>query len=306
MAFNNTPRDLTGRVFRTDEEISTIDSLHSPEVWKGTYTLGGQPVIVAMKVMRPMLFLDGQTAEQSLRRLLQEVGTYSTCIHPNLAPFVGVSYEVERGKRIPCLISPFYKNGSIMEYLKNNTSAVRMDLLRQFFAGLAYLHSRAIVHGNIIPTNILIDDEGNAVLADYGLSPIRLYGLCEATMGMRFPPLRYLAPELILFEDPNTMPTPTTRSDVWAAGMMGLEILSGKIPYVERGRDSGFIAAIQANKIPKKAYYPLVRHGAWSAFLNCWKTNPSERPTIQRLSDYLDYQYGPDSRRLTRPTRTRG
>lgn len=258
--------------------------------------------MVAMKMMRPMLFLDSQTAKQSLQRLLREVGTYSTYIHPNLAPFFGISYEVDsdRGKRIPCLISPFYKNGSIMEYLTHNTSAVRMDLLWQFFAGLAYLHSRSIVHGNIIPTNILIDDGGNAVLTDYGLSPFPPNGLCHATVTTRSPSFRYLAPELLLPGNMDTTPTPTTQSDVWAAGMTGLEILSGKIPYVEYHRDSEFVKAIVAHKIPNRAYYPFVRHGAWSAFVHCWKTNPSERPTIQRLNDYLDHQYGPDSKKASR------
>lgn len=258
--------------------------------------------MVAMKMMRPMLFLDSQTAKQSLHCLLQEVGTYSTYIHPNLAPFFGISYEVDsdRGKRIPCLISPFYKNGSIMEYLTHNPSAVRMDLLCQFFTGLAYLHSRSIVHRNIIPTNILINDGGNAVLTDYGLTPFPPNGLCHATVTTRSPSFRYLAPELLLPGNMDTMPTPTIQSDVWAAGMTGLEILSGKIPYVECRRDSEFVKATAAHKIPNKAYYPFVRHGAWSAFVHCWKTNPSERPTIQRLNDYLDHQYGPDSKKASR------
>jgi serine/threonine protein kinase len=97
--------------------------------------------------MRSTLFLDNQTAEQTKRvnssishvktcysvkyfqRLLRETGVWSTCIHPNLAPFIGVSYEVTRGHQVPCLISPFYENGTIMQYLKHNSNAVQMDLV---------------------------------------------------------------------------------------------------------------------------------------------------------------------------------
>jgi len=136
--------------------------------------------------MRSTLFLNSQTAEQTIRvkspisqvkicylvkyfqRLLRETGVWSTCVHPHLAPFIGICYEVTRGYRVPCLISPFYENGTIMQYLSHNSNAARMDLvhfalwwcsprlrrtgqLRQFISGLAYLHSRAIVHGDLKP-----------------------------------------------------------------------------------------------------------------------------------------------------------
>ncbi|KAG2347498.1 kinase-like protein [Suillus weaverae] len=294
--------DLTGRIIKTEQ----IANGHCAEVWKGTYTIEGRPVVVAVKVIRSTLFLDSQTAEQTIRRLLRETGVWSKCVHPHLAPFIGICYEVTRGYRVPCLISPFYENRTIMQYLKHNSNAVRMDLLRQFISGLAYLHGRAIVHGDLKPTNILIDDAGNAVLADFGHSRIlEAPGFTTSTMTIAGT-FRYMAPELMVPENPDITPTPTIASDIWAAGMTGLEILSSKIPFVEFKTESQLVAAMVANKLPNKAYYPLVRHGAWSAFEHCWKKNPSERPDAQRLSNYLDEKYGPDSSRSARPTRTRG
>ncbi|KAG1817929.1 kinase-like domain-containing protein [Suillus subaureus] len=298
---NITVNDLTGRVIKTDQ----IANGHCSEVWKGTYTIGGRSVTVAVKVMRSTLFLNSQTAEQTIRRLLRETGVWSRCIHPHLAPFIGICYEVTRGYQVPCLLSPFYENGTIMQYLRHNSNVVRMDLLRQFISGLAYLHGRAIVHGDLKPTNILINDAGNAVLADFGHS--RILGTSGFTTGTMTiaGTFRYMAPELMIPENPDTTPTPTMASDIWAAGMTGLEILSGKNPYVDK-TDSQLVSAMVANQLPNKAHYRLVRQGAWSAFEYCWKKNPSERPDAQRLSDYLDEQYGSDSSRSARPTRTRG
>ncbi|KAG2043769.1 kinase-like domain-containing protein [Suillus americanus] len=294
--------DLTGRVIKTEQIANGLCG----EVWKGTYTIGGRPVIVAVKVMRSTLFLNSQTAEQTMRRLLRETGVWSTCIHSHLAPFIGVCYEVTRGYQVPCLLSPFYENGTIMQYLERNPNAVRMDLLRQFIYGLAYLHGRAIVHGDLKPTNILIDDAGNAMLADFGHSRILgVSGFTTSTMTIAGT-FRYMAPELMVPANPDITPTPTIASDIWAAGMTGLEILSNKIPYVEFKTDSQLVAAMVDNKLPNKAHYPLVRHGAWSAFQHCWKKNPNERPDVQRLGNYLDEKYGSDSSRPARPTRTRG
>lgn len=240
------------------------------------------------------------------QRLLRETGVWSTCVHSHLAPFIGVCYEVTRGYQVPCLLSPFYENGTIMQYLERNPNAVRMDLLRQFIYGLAYLHGRAIVHGDLKPTNILIDDAGNAMLADFGHSRILgVSGFTTSTMTIAGT-FRYMAPELMVPANPDITPTPTIASDIWAAGMTGLEILSNKIPYVEFKTDSQLVAAMVDNKLPNKAHYPLVRHGAWSAFQHCWKKNPNERPDVRRLGDYLDEKYGSDSSRPARPTRTRG
>ncbi|KAG1746503.1 kinase-like domain-containing protein [Suillus lakei] len=229
-----TVNDLTGRVSKTEQ----IANGQCAEVWKGTYTIGGQPVVVAVKVMRSTLFLNSQTAEQTIRRLLRETGVWSTCVHPHLAPFIGICYEVTRGYQVPCLISPFYENRTIMQYLKNKSNAMRMDL-----------------------TNILIDDAGNAVLADFGHSRILgISGFTTSTMTTAGT-FRYMAPELMVPETLDKTPTPTIASDVWAAGMTGLEILSSEVPYVEIKTDSQLVTAMVAHKLPNKAHYPLVRHG---------------------------------------------
>ncbi|KAG2109255.1 kinase-like domain-containing protein [Suillus discolor] len=298
---NITVNDLTGRISKTVQ----IANGQTGEVWKGTYTVGGQQEIVAMKAMRSTLFGDSVDAEKTMRRLLREVKVWSTCVHPHLALFIGICYETIREYRVPCLISPFYENGTIKQYLRHNSDAVPMNLFRQILSALAYLHDRdeAIVHGDLKPTNILIDDAGNAVLADFGHS--RILGISGFTTNRSTVAgtSRYMAPELMVPENDEITPTPTKASDVWAAGMTGLEILSGKIPYVEIG-DKQIPMTIADNKLPNKAqYYPPVPSGAWSAFLKCWEMNPSERPPVQRLSDYFDKNYGPDS---IRPTRTRG
>lgn len=299
MSSDITVNDLTGRITKTEQ----IANGQCGEVWKGTYTVGGREEFVAVKAMRSTLFSDTVTAEKTIRRLSREMKVWSICVHPHLALFIGICYETTQGYRVPCLISPFYENGTITQYLTHNPNTVRMDLFRQIFSALAYLHGRAeaIVHGDLKPANILIDDAGNAVLADFGHS--RILGISGFTTNTRTVAgtLRYMAPELMVPENDEITPRPTIESDVWAAGMTGLEILSGEIPYVEFKKDSQLITVI-GNKLPNKANYPLVPSGAWTAFVKCWERDPRERPSVQRLSDYFDKHYGPDS---TRPTRTR-
>jgi serine/threonine protein kinase len=107
---------------------------------------------------------------------------------------------------------------------------------------LAYLHGRDIVHGDLKPVwhqfssyfvvpeltrlswqkNILIDNAGNAVLADFGQS--RILGVSGFTTMTVAGTHRYMAPELLIPENPDASPMSTKASDVWAAGMTGLEV----------------------------------------------------------------------------------
>lgn len=79
--------------------------------------------------------------------------------------------------------------------------------------------------------------------------------------------------------------------------MVGLEILSGITPYAAmRLNDSEWLEAMEKRRVlPQKEHYLSVRHGAWTPLRSCWKWNPSERPTIQKLKDYFDHHYAPDS-----------
>lgn len=66
---------------------------------------------------------------------------------------------------------------------------------------------------------------------------------------------------------------------------------------MEYNHDNKFVKAVEDKKLPNMEFYPHVPHGTWTAFENgCWKYIPSQRSDVQRLSDYLDKHYGPDSR----------
>jgi len=70
------------------------------------------------------------------------------------------------------LVMPFYSNGNLYEYLGCHPEAQRFQLLLQMAAGLRYLHSHSpvVVHGDIKPDNVLVNDAHEASLCDFGLS----------------------------------------------------------------------------------------------------------------------------------------
>jgi len=94
------------------------------------------------------------------------------------------------------------------------------SLMKQLFEAIAFCHAEGIVHRDIKPSNILVSDNNELVLADFGLA-------CQTNRKKQTEfcgTLEYMAPEIILHE-------PYTYSvDIWSAGMTFHELLTGSNP----------------------------------------------------------------------------
>ncbi|KAI6150061.1 kinase-like domain-containing protein [Pisolithus thermaeus] len=111
--------------------------------------------------------------------------------------------------------------GSARSYVQDRRNDPR-PLIRDIAEGLHYLHSHPkgpIIHGDLKGDNVLIDQNGRALLTDFGLS---VHINSSFTMTVNSPcggSLYWMAPELV--EDKGAIPA-TTKSDVWSFGMTAL------------------------------------------------------------------------------------
>lgn len=116
------------------------------------------------------------------------------------------------------------------------TPAAGVRLLLEVLAGLAHAHERGFVHGDVKPENVLMSDEGRAVLLDFGLGSATRFR-CEdaedrlvlsvsdtATLGALEGTLPYLAPERL------RRSPPAPAGDVYACGVLIFEVLAGRLP----------------------------------------------------------------------------
>ncbi|KAG1802932.1 kinase-like domain-containing protein [Suillus plorans] len=290
MAFNlaniHVP-NLTGMVVTTDNRAFGSGSF--ADVWKGIYTVRGHSYTVAVKILRPSLLSDRDLVDKTIRKILREAKVWSTLNHPNVARFIGVYYQDVRGYPIPRLVSMFYKNRTLKDCLVHIHNDQRLKLLRQFLSGLEYLHRNKVIHGDLKPTNVLIDDSWNAVLTDFGLSLVLEAHGFTTTNVKPVGTFRYMAPELMNpVNNSATAPLPTVQSDIWSAGMTGLEILSGNVPYSDQKQNGELIYYIGRGKIPNRNLYLRVSRDMWSMLTDCWK-NDGMRPAVSELKGYLDH-----------------
>ncbi|KIJ32278.1 hypothetical protein M422DRAFT_184717 [Sphaerobolus stellatus SS14] len=160
--------------------------------------------------------------------------------HPNILLFLGVSSAT--GNPPWFLVSPYMKNGNLVDFLKaksslghqeryKNPSALRM--LHEIATRMVYLHDKQVLHGDLRANDILIDDELRCVISDFGQSQLRgeISKLNPLPIcGM----LRWQAPEII-----NGEGTLTPQVDVYAFAIVCMELLgNGQQPWLGKDDDT--------------------------------------------------------------------
>ncbi|EJD49201.1 kinase-like protein [Auricularia subglabra TFB-10046 SS5] len=208
-----------------------IGSGGSAFVLKGETRRPAGVSLLALKVFPPSVDYSGRLQRVRELQAAAELGQHH---HPHIASFVGALLYRERHLII---LSPFMRNGNLLEYL-NRTDAPRQPLIIQVADAVEYLHDVCgTVHGDLKCQNVLVSDEGKAVLTDFGLSTL-IAPAHEPTLaeirGMYT--VRFAAPELL--GDSARSPDGRTRSktpqtDVYAFGMLMIEVLpSSKRPMI--------------------------------------------------------------------------
>ncbi|MFL6073001.1 MAG: serine/threonine-protein kinase [Mycobacteriales bacterium] len=141
------------------------------------------------------------------------------------------------------------------------------DLLRQVLDGLASVHDAGIVHRDVKPENVLIDERGRLLLTDFGIA--RIDGMNTVTAsGMIMGTFAYMAPELA------TSGNPSPASDLYAAGIVGYELLTGHAPHTGQN----LIAVLKAHANDPVARPPGIPDPVWAVLDALLAKEPDQRP----------------------------
>lgn len=176
---------------------------------------------VAVKVLPQMPEQDGAFVE----RFKLEARTIARLQHPHILPV----YDFGDENGLLYLVTAYAPGGSLSDMIAKSpltlTQAER--LLREVAPALDYAHRQGIIHRDIKPANILLDREGNALLADFGIVKLiessTVAGLTNASGVVGTP--AYMAPE-----QANGLPV-DGRTDIYALGVVAYEMLTGKQPF---------------------------------------------------------------------------
>lgn len=204
--------------------IDTI-TIDSSDDLEGESTSKDSGMLVAIKIYRPKNALD-IAGEQRFR---EEFKIVYECRHENLLQPTG--FSVYNG--IPYLVLPYCKNGSSEQLIGKQLSSDEIwKFILDVSSGLNRLHTNEhpIIHQDIKPANVLIDNNKDYAITDFGISSKRDGGHNFYYDDDNSGTMAYMAPER--FQE-NTLPMP--QSDIWAFGATLFEILTGNVPFGEEG-----------------------------------------------------------------------
>jgi len=176
---------------------------------------------VAIKVLPPH---PGQD-EQFIERFRLEARTIARLQHPHILPL----YDYGTQDDVLYLVMAYMDGGSLNDRIRKNGALPPVEverLLGQVASALDYAHRQGIIHRDIKPDNILLDREGFALLADFGIVKIIEAGGSGLTVtgGLMGTPA-YMSPEQ------GQGLSIDQRSDIYSLGVVVYEMLTGKPPY---------------------------------------------------------------------------
>ncbi|KAL2942056.1 G-type lectin S-receptor-like serine/threonine-protein kinase RLK1 [Bienertia sinuspersici] len=182
-------------------------------VYKGRVGAGTHPTIVAVKKLDRIF-------KEADKEFSAEVNVIGQTHHKNLVRFIGFCKEEDQR----LLVYEYMSNGTVADYLFGDLRpswTARIEIAHGISRGLLYLHeecSTQIIHCDIKPQNVLLDDYYNARIADFGLAKLLVLNQTHTNTAVRGTK-GYLAPEWF-----RNKPV-TVKVDVYSFGVMLLEII---------------------------------------------------------------------------------
>ncbi|KAK1666507.1 hypothetical protein QYE76_054666 [Lolium multiflorum] len=258
-------------------------------VYRGNLSDGRQ---VAVKIL--------QASKGDGEDFINEVASISRTSHVNIVALLG--FCLEGSKR--ALIYEYMPNGSLERYVFNSSSkdAISITWEKLFHIavgigrGLEYLHrgcSTRIVHFDIKPHNILLDEEFCPKISDFGMAKLCVNKESIISIGGARGTIGYIAPEVFS----KHFGAVSSKSDVYSYGMMVLEMVGAREKNINDSESSSqyfpqwiyehlddyCVSASEINGEITEIVRKMIVVGLW-----CIQVSPSNRPTMTRVVEMLE------------------
>lgn len=176
---------------------------------------------VALKVLPPEFLHDPTFAE----RFRREAQTIAKLEHPQIIPIFAYDIDAETGT--PWMAMRLISGGSLSQRIKRGRLAPAecARILKDVGDALDYAHSAGVIHRDVKPQNVLLDDSGRVYLADFGIAKMVEASAHMTQTGMITGTPQYMAPEQALGKSIDKS------IDIYALGIVAYELFTGRVPF---------------------------------------------------------------------------
>jgi serine/threonine protein kinase len=251
----------------------------------GTVYLAEQPGL-GREVAIKELILSAVADPTALKRFIQEAQVMARASHPNLVQV----HDLEQIGDANYIVLEFVRGKSLRDVLNQGSLALPQTfaVMHGVLQALDYAHKRAIVHRDMKPENVLMSDEGDVKVADFGIA--RLMddsgaGSTATKTGTTVGTPQYMSPEQVASSKVDG------RSDLYSAGIMFYELVVGQPPFTASDADGPFTLMakhVQAPPKPPSVHRPGLDTGLEEVILKSLSKRPEDRfQTGQEFDDAM-------------------
>ncbi|XP_010922709.1 CBL-interacting protein kinase 18 [Elaeis guineensis] len=227
-------------------------------------------------------------------QIKREISVMRLVKHPNIVQL----YEVMASKTKIYFVMEYIKGGELFN--KVAKGKLKEDVARKYFQQLIsavdYCHSRGVYHRDLKPENLLLDENGNLKVSDFGLSALaeskRQDGLLHTTCGTP----AYVAPEVI-----NRKGYDGAKADIWSCGVILFVLLAGYLPF----HDSNLMEMyrkIGKGEFKCPSWFPFEARKLLFKILD---PNPSTRISIAKIMENPWFRKGFDDKIMNNEEETK-
>ncbi len=253
--------------------LDTVGSGAMGVVWRAKDERLERVIAIKRLIIRPGL--SAAQTDEARRRAMREARIAARLQHRNAIAML----DVAEHDGDPCLVMEFLPSRSLSAVLAEQGTLPPEQVAAigsQVAAALAAAHAAGIVHRDVKPGNILLDDQGTVKITDFGISRAIDDGTITET-GMLAGTPAYLAPEVARGQDPSHA------SDVFSLGATLYHALEGAPPFGMNPNPLALLHAVASGNItePRNA-------GAFGpTLLSLLRVDPADRPTMDEAASTL-------------------
>ncbi|GEM_PF-1092712 len=255
--------NLTGRQFGPYQIVAPLGEGGMAAVYKAYQS--SMERYVALKVLPRQM----AQSEEFIARFRREARLLAQLQHPHILPV----FDYGESDGFTYIVMPFVQSGTLADLLKVrrvNYSEIRR-IITQIADALGYAHARGMIHRDVKPSNVLIDERGNCLLTDFGLARMSEATSMLTSSGAIMGTPAYMSPEQ------GAGGVVDGRSDIYSLGVILYEMVTGRVPYSAETPIAIVFKHIQDPLPPARNFVPDLPQALEMVLLKTLAKRPEER-----------------------------
>jgi eukaryotic-like serine/threonine-protein kinase len=226
-------------------------------------------MILDREVAIKMLRMDFANEEEFIKRFQREAQSATSLVHPNIVSI----YDIGEEDDLYYIVMEYVQGMTLKQYIQQHSPVdidTALDIMKQLTLAISHAHQNHIVHRDIKPHNILIDEEGTVKITDFGIA-MALSATSITQTNSVLGSVHYLSPE----QARGGMAT--KKSDIYSLGIVMFELLTGRLPFSGESAVSIALKHLQSETPSLRRWNPDIPQSVENIVLKATAKDPFRR-----------------------------